>query len=51
VGTRVVEAVRDNELYIFTHPQMRDAVEARFTAIRSAFERSAASPALTSAKP
>jgi len=50
VGTRVVEAVRDNELYIFTHPQFKDAAEARFASIRAAFDRAAASPALTSAK-
>ena len=50
VGLRVLEAVRDNELYIFTHPQLRDAVEARFAAIRSAFDRAAASAALTSVK-
>lgn len=50
VGTRVVEAVRDNELYIFTHPQFKDAAEARFAAIRAAFDRAASSPALTSAK-
>ena len=50
VGMRVVEAVRDNELYIFTHPQFKDAAEARFASIRAAFDRAAASPALTSAK-
>jgi NAD(P)-dependent dehydrogenase (short-subunit alcohol dehydrogenase family) len=50
VGNRVLEAVRDNELYIFTHPHFRDAAETRFAAIRAAFERAAASPALTLVK-
>jgi NAD(P)-dependent dehydrogenase (short-subunit alcohol dehydrogenase family) len=50
VGPRVLEAVRDNELYVFTHPQFKDAAEARFAAIRSAFDRAAASEALKAVK-
>jgi NAD(P)-dependent dehydrogenase (short-subunit alcohol dehydrogenase family) len=50
VGTRVVEAVKAGELYIFTHPPMRDFVEARFQAIRAAFEAAAASPSVKSVK-
>jgi NAD(P)-dependent dehydrogenase (short-subunit alcohol dehydrogenase family) len=50
VGNRVVEAVRDNELYVFTHPHFKDAVETRFAAILSAFDRAAASEALKAVK-
>jgi hypothetical protein len=46
VAERVLEAVRDNDLYIFTHPEMRGAVEARFANILAAFDKSARSPAL-----
>ena len=50
VGARVVEAVRDGNLYIFTDPRFRDAVEFRFAAIRAGFDQAAASPALKSVK-
>lgn len=50
VGGRVLEAVEAGELYIFTHPQMKDAVEARFEAIRAAFRRAEESPALQAHK-
>ncbi|HXC57310.1 MAG TPA: SDR family NAD(P)-dependent oxidoreductase [Rhizomicrobium sp.] len=46
VGQRVVEGVRDNDLYIFTHPQFREFTEARFKNILAAFDKSAASEAL-----
>jgi hypothetical protein len=46
VGERVVEAVTAGELYIFTHPNYRKVVQARFRAIDEAFERSASSPLL-----
>ena len=46
VAERVLEGVLDNDLYIFTHPEMRGAVEARFANILAAFDKSAASPAL-----
>jgi NAD(P)-dependent dehydrogenase (short-subunit alcohol dehydrogenase family) len=50
VGNRVLEAVRDNELYIFTHPMMKDFVAMRFAAIMAAFETAANSPALKAVK-
>ena len=46
VAERVLEGVVDNDLYIFTHPEMKGAVEARFANILAAFDKSAASPAL-----
>lgn len=51
VAERVLEGVRDNDLYIFTHPEMRGAVEARFERILAAFDKAAASPALASLPP
>ncbi len=47
VGRRVLEAVRANERYVFTHPEMRPAVEGRFAAILAGFDTAAASPALS----
>ncbi|GAB3100632.1 SDR family NAD(P)-dependent oxidoreductase [Aestuariicella hydrocarbonica] len=44
VGERVIEAIRDNELYIFTHPNYRAVLQKRFQAVDQAFERAAASP-------
>ncbi len=38
VGRIVREAVRNDELYIFTHPETRAMVEARFRDIMSAFD-------------
>jgi short-subunit dehydrogenase len=38
VGDRVVEAIKAEEFYIFTHPQMRPAFESRFEGILSAQE-------------
>lgn len=46
VGQRVLEAVRAKERYIFTHPDMRAFVQARFAGIMSAFDVADASPAL-----
>jgi len=46
VGKRVVEALNDGELYIFTHPNYRAIVQRRFQAIDAAFERAAQSPLL-----
>jgi len=43
VGQRVVEAVRQGELYIFTHPDQRIVAQQRFQAIDAAFERSESS--------
>jgi NAD(P)-dependent dehydrogenase (short-subunit alcohol dehydrogenase family) len=39
VGQRVLQAIRDDEFYILTHTGERDAVQARFDRIRSAFDR------------
>ena len=46
VGKRVVEAVKGNELYVFTHPGARAGVAARFERILAAFDAADASPAL-----
>jgi NAD(P)-dependent dehydrogenase (short-subunit alcohol dehydrogenase family) len=46
VGRRVVEAVKADELYIFTHPGSRAGVAARFDRILAAFDSADASPAL-----
>jgi NAD(P)-dependent dehydrogenase (short-subunit alcohol dehydrogenase family) len=51
VGERVVEAVKANELYVFTHPETRSAVEARFQRILAACDTAAASPALANVTP
>lgn len=48
VGQRVVEAVRQGELYIFTHPNYRQVVQQRYQAIDEAFARAADSPLLAS---
>lgn len=39
VAARVLAAIRANELYVFTHPDMRTEVEGRFTAIAAAFDK------------
>ena len=36
VAARVLTAIREDELYVFTHPQMRAEVEERFAAILAA---------------
>ena len=46
VGKRVVEALNEGELYIFTHPNYRSVVQQRFEAIDAAFARAAQSPLL-----
>jgi len=46
VGERVVEAVNNKELYIFTHPNYRKVLQKRFKAIDDAFARSESSPLL-----
>jgi len=38
VGRIVRQAVIDDELYIFTHPETREPVEARFASIRAGFD-------------
>jgi NAD(P)-dependent dehydrogenase (short-subunit alcohol dehydrogenase family) len=46
VGERVLEAIKANELYIFTHPEMKAAVDARFAAINAGFKHAEESHAL-----
>ena len=43
VAQRVVEAVKNNDLYIVTHPETREGVEMRFAAILEAYDRLEAS--------
>ena len=50
VGARVVEAVRDGDLYIFTHPHFKEIVDARFAMIDAAFDKAAKSEALKAVK-
>jgi NAD(P)-dependent dehydrogenase (short-subunit alcohol dehydrogenase family) len=42
VAARVLAAIREDDLYVFTHPEMRDEVEARFAAINAAMDKAAA---------
>ena len=51
VAARVLEGIRDDELYIFTHPELKPAFEARFNAILAAVDHAARSPALADHKP
>jgi len=51
LAARVVEAVKANELHVFTHIEFRAAVEARFAAILAGFDRAAESPALAGLQP
>ena len=39
LARRVVEAVKNNDLYVVTHPATRAAVEARFAAILAAYDK------------
>ena len=50
VGQRVFEGVRDDDLYIFTHPMFKEFVQTRFNAILAAFDKSARSEALQQVK-
>jgi NAD(P)-dependent dehydrogenase (short-subunit alcohol dehydrogenase family) len=50
VGQRVFEGVRDDDLYIFTHPMFKEFVQTRFNAILAAFDKSARSEALKQVK-
>ena len=38
IGERVLRGVRDNETWIFTHPEMRPLLEARFRTVLDAFD-------------
>jgi len=42
VAAEVVRAIREDELYVFTHPEWRWEVDDRFAAIGAAFDRAAA---------
>ena len=46
VGKRVVEALKDGEFYIFTHPNYHSVMQDRNAAIDAAFTKSAQSPLL-----
>ncbi|HXM00308.1 MAG TPA: SDR family NAD(P)-dependent oxidoreductase [Rhizomicrobium sp.] len=50
VGVRVIEAIKAGELYIFTHPQMREFVQMRFAGIMAGFDAAANSEALKAVK-
>jgi len=50
VGERVLEAIKAGELYIFTHPEMKAAVDARFEAINAGFKHAEESQALKGIK-
>jgi NAD(P)-dependent dehydrogenase (short-subunit alcohol dehydrogenase family) len=39
VAARVLTAIRNDDLYVFTHPEMRVAAEERFAAILAAMEK------------
>jgi NAD(P)-dependent dehydrogenase (short-subunit alcohol dehydrogenase family) len=39
VAAKVLEAIRNEQFYIFTHPNMRQAVDGRFAAIQAAMDR------------
>ena len=43
MAARVVDGVKNNDLYIVTHPETREAVEERFAAIMAAFDKLEAS--------
>jgi NAD(P)-dependent dehydrogenase (short-subunit alcohol dehydrogenase family) len=39
VAARVLDAIRNGDLYVFTHPDMREGVDERFAAIQAAMDR------------
>jgi NAD(P)-dependent dehydrogenase (short-subunit alcohol dehydrogenase family) len=39
VAAHVLTAIRDDDLYVFTHPEMRVAAEERFAAILAAMDK------------
>ena len=49
VGSRVLEAIRNNELYIFTHSEFRQGIQARCEAIMAAVPRDEPNPELMKA--
>jgi hypothetical protein len=51
VGLRVVEGIKDGDLYIFSHPEFKAITAARFDRILAAFDKSATSPAINALPP
>ncbi len=51
VAKRVVEGIKANNLYIFTHPEFRGAVQMRFASIMAGFDAADASEALKALPP
>lgn len=45
-GERVVEAIKNDEFYVFTHPHFRDLLEIRTKNLTEGFDRTDSSPAL-----
>lgn len=45
VAARVLAAIRNDELYVFTHPAFRSEVETRFSNVLAALDKAAADPA------
>jgi NAD(P)-dependent dehydrogenase (short-subunit alcohol dehydrogenase family) len=43
VAARVLSAIRNDDLYVFTHPNMREQVDERFAAIQAAMDKVTAS--------
>ena len=41
VAAKVLNAIREDELYVFTHPELGSEVDARFAAIRAALNKAA----------
>jgi hypothetical protein len=41
VAAKVLDAIRNDELYVFTHPEMREPIDERFAAIQAAMDRAA----------
>ena len=39
VAARVLAAIREDELYVFTHSNMREVVDGRFAAIHAAMDK------------
>jgi len=39
VAASVLSAIRENQLYVFTHPNMREEVDGRFAAIQAAMDK------------
>lgn len=51
VANRVVEAIRDNDLYVFTHVEFKPFLQARFQRILDAMAKSESSAALAALPP